>query len=1543
MGVIRMKKELLTNVVVSLVNQKAKAREYGVSILNLPDFNYVAFTKLLDSERNSEIYFLGFDNVKLLELKNNLPALNNISYFYTVEDAEKSRNTGNESVFRILIIKRTEVAKLSSLRWFPEIDLGMVYSKSCEYTLKKLSVSTNSVIESLIKALARKPVQNILSFERVIEYLEDLIGADSVSLPTVVRNSYFKLGLCRDHSLDSQNPNVNDFIKKIKRNHEIVERIGGLEQAERQGITNYYSDSNNNSVIPRLILQFYKTKNVDLLNQMDLEEVEKCLKAAKKSKPRRSSGGDTITPTALAAQLIFDDNTEQIESLLEQIDESVDSRSNPDKSERIQVSFDGTKLQIKTEPSTEKIAMDLVNEDDFGGIIRADVLTPSEAILNIAKYNFTKFDNVFLSKIKNTLERISALLPTGENITPALDTFLNSRADIISSKKRLQDVPMLEVLYQKEKFVKYIDSYEKLLNAINEDFPKIWRLSPSSAKYIINIIMSLDNIFIVDDEEEKCHAVPTPLNPLYLWKFVRLAEEILSNRGVSSMEECFLSEEDKNFIVRKSDDIPDPLSIMLLPNTVRDKGAAFLPIAGRIGTLPIYSTKRQINQSESGIETLKQSIIRYLCLYPHAGLMLKIIIIDPPSIEVVVSMLKMLNNDREFNFSGIELSIYRTKEASVDWIEIEDESLNEGLLGKFKGKRSLRFNLRIINKKMSYSNIVKDINNEQHLVIMFDPNEVKVNTAMNERRIHIHPLCIPKIYQYNPIDETVEIRPANEGDMFSVYSSIVEKLNEHPSTFSHTSTFFNTPLKRETYEQIIKKTDWLIILDQSLKNWDISLRAASEKLFYRENDYRSIGIYSKNNQKFIVGYNNLIKQLGNFIPQQQGVKNIIQAIRETNDDGLLSIVSHTSNKIFDDNHGKGSLGLAISAIHYKKENPDSVLVGLDTQLAREWLSNREDRKLPDLIGIRLLTDNRAVIDIIEVKTYSDSVNSFEIEGGNIYGHAIEQVTVLEELIKEIFGYTEKVTTVSRREILREQVFECLFETAELTPAKKHQYSECLNNLFSGSYNLTINKSISFVDFGNSNSSTVKYQGKNQFAGNSYCLITIGSNEIQSIISGEIDNRNETPVEEFELINQEQSHVRTEQQARSEHCNSFDNQRTVNIEVRTPIQQNENTLESNNETSTSVLQLESLQELTTLNNIDLQEKCNRLNKVFRDYGINAEKVTTDRVQEAARFTRFQVALRSGETFNNIERRKRDIGIQLMAAGEILIDHIRGTKFISIDIPFTGDVKPIKILDYLNLLSSRQGHLNFLTGQKPDGQFEIFDLSKAPHLLVAGTTGSGKTIFLYSIIVSLLHQFTQDELELLIIDPKQTDFTFFEGLPHLYGGRVVTEAEEAIEMIKRINDNDKVSRTKLLKENRCRDIESYNAKNPNAKMKRVVVVIDEYADLIQAAEAQNSRKEFEDLLCMLAQRVRNLGINLVIATQRPSAKIVTGTLKANIPCRVSFKLPSHQDSQTILDEIGAENLLGKGDMIFKTENSTLRMQGLFITEEELTNFVNQYVGE
>lgn len=1526
-------KALLTDVITAIVNDKLKRdNSFGVSIINLPDIDFSRFILSVSHSKRLELYFLGYDKETQQGLRQILPDTDDCRSFYSVEEAEESRNLGNEDIFRIHFIKNTELEKLSSLRWYDEISLELVYKKSCKLALDKLPQS-NEAIKNLLQALARKDIRALLNFERVLDYLETLISTHETQLPTAVNAELYRLGLLSDPSFAVGAPTTEQLRKKIKDNYGTVRRISNLEQKERQNISSFLAKNPGNSVV-RLVLDYYHSPSVELLKKLPLAEVEKCLKTAATSKQGANPKATKKTgsnPTVATSQMIFDGKDSLISEFVDKAEEEIDNRPENDKSCVKSIEVDGIKIDIPVQAATEKLVQMAVSDMEWGGIIEADVSSPKEALDNADKYGFENFGNDFIEKAREYLTRAAGFPEAetaGKGVLSALDSFLKARYELLPYAKRLQDMPMLQVVTRCAVFSAYLNAYERLLAEIKDNFKDLYELDSTGAKEVIGKILALDIVYIIG--RNNSHAIPTPLNPLYLWKYTKLAEEMLNSRGAPAGGDCYLSAEDKEFIIRKAEDIPDPLALLILPRNSITRTEC-LPYSGRLGCMPIYSTKPQISDSGAGLDAVRQGIIRYMCLYPHSSMMLRISFINPPSVESVVMMLKKLDRDKEFSAFGnvgIDLTIYRTKETSSDWIEIEDKALNEGMLGKVKGKRSGSFNLSIKNVCLTYPEIIQRISKEQHIVVVFDPNEQEIAIARNSRNIHIHPLCVPKVYEYNKMQGSVKIRAANEGGIFADYASIIEKLYEQPSTFGHRNVFVNSPLKKETYEALLEKADWLIILDQNLKSWDVSLQSTSERLYYKSSDYRSIGIYSKNTRKFAMGYKEIISGLGNYIPSETGIQNVISATRSINDDGLLSIVSHSTNQIFDQNHGKGSLGLAITALRYRKLHPDAIIVGLDTQLAREWLSEREDGKLPDLVAIRFGETDEVppVIEAIEVKTHADYSLSVD---GIISGHAVEQAAVLESLMLEMFGKGEKITTISRREILREQVFECLFNNNDYSANKKQEVSRLMNNLFAGEYAPVLSRQISHVDFTAAESSTNIYCDE---TAKEYTLVIIGAEEIQTILS-------DVP---FAV-----------QQATAPMVDTVAASQPVTMEgavevANTPINAAPNPISSSAQHPTTVAGVNAATTGAAVPTVEclpaataaLHDKCVRLNVVLKSYGIQALPVDESIVQHAARFTRFKLELKPGETETNLKKRSEDIARELEAAGEVFIGRIKGTRYIGLDVPFADDNKPLMLTEHLDMLDYADGALNILAGQTPDGQYQIIDLAKAPHMLIAGTTGSGKTIFLYSIIVSLLQEFSSNELELLIIDPKQTDFHFFEGLPHLRGGYVLTDADEAIEALETINAIDKQERTNTIKAANSRDIDSYNAKNPTNRMKRLVIVIDEYADLVQAAELQGKdiRKSFESNLCMLAQRVRNLGIHLVIATQQPRATIVTSSLKAVLPFRVSFRLPSHTDSQTILDRSGAEDLLGKGDMLMMTDSDTLRMQGFFITEEQLIDFID-----
>lgn len=242
-----------------------------------------------------------------------------------------------------------------------------------------------------------------------------------------------------------------------------------------------------------------------------------------------------------------------------------------------------------------------------------------------------------------------------------------------------------------------------------------------------------------------------------------------------------------------------------------------------------------------------------------------------------------------------------------------------------------------------------------------------------------------------------------------------------------------------------------------------------------------------------------------------------------------------------------------------------------------------------------------------------------------------------------------------------------------------------------------------------------------------------------------------------------------------------------------------------------------------------------------------------------------------------------------------------------------------------------------GKNISGETVVSDITKMPHALIAGSTGSGKSVCINTLICSILYNYTPDEVKLMLIDPKVVELSIYNRLPHLTLP-VVTDMKKA-PMALHWAVNEMERRYKLFAEKKVKDVKSYNEKNEE-KLPLIVIVIDELADMMMIAA-----KEVEELICRLAQKARACGIHLIVATQRPSVDVITGLIKANIPSRIAFAVSSQTDSRTILDASGADKLLGKGDMLYSPigMNKPVRIQGAFVSEEEverITDFIYEH---
>ena len=351
--------------------------------------------------------------------------------------------------------------------------------------------------------------------------------------------------------------------------------------------------------------------------------------------------------------------------------------------------------------------------------------------------------------------------------------------------------------------------------------------------------------------------------------------------------------------------------------------------------------------------------------------------------------------------------------------------------------------------------------------------------------------------------------------------------------------------------------------------------------------------------------------------------------------------------------------------------------------------------------------------------------------------------------------------------------------------------------------------------------------------------------------------------------------------------------------------------------------------------DLFDNANKLEDTLMSFGVEAKVL---QVTKGPSVTRFEIQPSPGVKVSKIVNLQDDIALGLAASAVRMEAPIPGKSAIGIEVPNKKQT-PVFLREVLDSKEFQEStkKISFALGKDITGTCIVGDLSEMPHMLIAGATGSGKSVCINSLIVSLLYKYSPDEIKLLMIDPKVVELSIYNGTPHLLIP-VVTEPKKAAGALNwAVNEMDK--RYELFTKYKVKNIKSYNQQVDKGfiseKLPYIVLIVDELADLMMTCP-----NDVEDYICRLAQKARAAGIHLIIATQRPSVDVITGVIKANIPSRISFAVSSGVDSRTILDQTGAEKLLGRGDMLYSPmgANKPLRIQGAFISEEEVENVVD-----
>lgn len=343
-----------------------------------------------------------------------------------------------------------------------------------------------------------------------------------------------------------------------------------------------------------------------------------------------------------------------------------------------------------------------------------------------------------------------------------------------------------------------------------------------------------------------------------------------------------------------------------------------------------------------------------------------------------------------------------------------------------------------------------------------------------------------------------------------------------------------------------------------------------------------------------------------------------------------------------------------------------------------------------------------------------------------------------------------------------------------------------------------------------------------------------------------------------------------------------------------------------------------------------QNAKQLEQTLKDFGVDA---TINQVTVGPTITRYEIQPKPGVKVSKIVNLTDDIALSLAAKSIRMEAPIPGKSAIGIEVP-NDEPHMVGIREIMesNEFNSFKSPLAMGLGKDVAGNIIIGDIAKMPHLLIAGSTGSGKSVCVNTLITSIIYKSKPDEVKLMLIDPKVVELANYNGIPHLLIPVVTDPKKAANALCWAVTEMNR--RYKLFADTQVKDITSYNEKSDNP-LPKIVIIIDELADLMMV-----SANEVEDYVCRLAQMARAAGMHLIVATQRPSVDVITGVIKANIPSRIAFAVSSQTDSRTIIDMGGAEKLLGKGDMLFYPLGASkpMRLQGAFISEEESENVID-----
>ena len=1180
----------------------------------------------------------------------------------------------------------------------------------------------------------------------------------------------------------------------------------------------------------------------------------------------------------------------------------------------------------------------------FGGLLPlAEDLHPGQPVPAVEvtlPANTVVYNDVWLLNLRQLLAMGSEMVPGFEG-EAKLDEWLKQRTELANYASLMTLAPLTSLIARPDllEAARAVGrAYEDLLNHVRNHYGPLEQAG--GAGEICNALLAPDVVAMAGPTQQA--ALLSPLHPLTLWKYAAVADELLAGRGRELLP-----------LLGRLDEVPEPLRALMLPSQ-NDQQPAPLAFARRISAWVQYQQAGPVEAITNG-RIVRDAARKLAILYPMVRRQLRLLVHHPDSLDSLKPALNdLLNADGPEGYAQVHLILtHRPGQEGVLSLSLLDELIVRGAVVPE------RVEVANTNKLAEWLHT-----RPVHMLVL--PGQRRLEPFLVSRQAtDLHPLSLPHTLQYNRFKKEVSLLPRSQQrdpngpeHPFGAYHEIASSVGRLPH-----QEVSGAQLPRTSNSDLPTVLPYgvFVIAGAPAEPPPGSLPLA------RPGGSRGDLVVTQYTGRFVEGVERMLTK-SNYQPRTEELFKLLRELEEIGRTPLFNTISAKTPGGFDANALHGQLGQAVALRWYaeKAGDPRCVVVSLDSALARRsWLAHRESGRRADLLGMRWLSGGGISLDLVEVKS---SEQGKVIDGEGTPGEQLRAVArTLLPVVSGHSGPGGKLVTDCRREALRGQ----LFQEGQLQMPTGYDtktwadWIQQVNQALDGQLAVEVNLLLIEVLFNqNEDAKEIIYaeqptalEPENQLQ---LVRVQLSEPDIRRLLGelppaagGNSPTAPPAPTAPSDGTGKPAastvptSSVGAPQVASAVSVPAADTSAKITATPPTaavPVSKAAPTISQpvetlpvvaatspNTATVAAVVVPDSPVFISPLPDGVVEQLATSLYRGLQKYDLAPSRpIDAGNADVGPSLIRLKVLLKAGKKVADIQRLATDLQREMELDQPPVIGNLPGTAYVAVEVG-RRDRKPILLAPVLTA-EHNEAPASFPAGVSTNGQVKWLNLPRLPHMLIGGTTGAGKTMFLYGMIRALSQLNGPETVELVLIDPKQTDFVFFEKLPHLRNKRVVYEPSEAVEALNDLLNVELPRRTGLLRQYGCINIHEFRQEARAEAMPYTIVVIDEFADLVQSLGSKD-RKQFEENVGRLAQRTRSVGIHLVVATQRPDIKVIPGNLKNNLDCRVAFRLASGTDSRVILDETGAEDLLGAGDMLLKQQGQLQRLQGFFVPSAEL----------